>query len=48
MKEISTKGIGMNKKQADPISSDDENLLWEKKLLGSETAIAMHIYCVLL
>lgn len=38
MKEISSKGIGLKKKQADPISADDENLLWEKDLLGGATS----------
>lgn len=32
MKEISSKGIGLEKNQADPISADDEKLLWEKLL----------------
>lgn len=37
MKERSSKGIRLKKKQ-DPISSDDENLLWEKDLLGGATS----------
>lgn len=41
MKEISSKGIGLKKKQADPISPDDENLLWDKNLLGSGSSKSM-------
>lgn len=33
LKEISSKEIGLKRKQADHISADDENL-WEKDLLG--------------
>lgn len=37
MKEISSKGIDLKRKQADNISAGDKYLLWEKDLLGGAT-----------
>jgi hypothetical protein len=35
MKELSSKGLGSEKKQADPITYEEENCLWEKSILGT-------------
>lgn len=37
MKELSKKGLGINRKQADVITTHQENLLWEKGILGTDT-----------
>ncbi len=37
MKELSQKGIGINRKQADIITIHQENALWNKGLLGTDT-----------
>ena len=34
MKEIAGEGIGLNKKQAEIITTDEENMLWERGVLG--------------
>ena len=37
MKRISREGIGSKKKQAEVISEEEEDLLWQKGLLGDDT-----------
>ena len=34
MKELRAQGIGTKKKQVEPISASEEELLWEKGVLG--------------
>lgn len=36
MKELRAKGIGTKKKQVEPISATEEELLWEKGVLGDK------------
>ena len=38
MKELSRKGIGITRKQADIISAEQENEMWERGILGTDTA----------
>ncbi|XP_061193639.1 uncharacterized protein LOC133201853 [Saccostrea echinata] len=38
MKELASQGIGVSIKQADPLTPEQEDVLWEKKLLGSHTS----------
>ncbi|XP_062586115.1 uncharacterized protein LOC134247754 [Saccostrea cucullata] len=38
MKELSRRGIGINRKQADIISVEQENEMWERGILGTDTA----------
>ena len=38
MKRLRSTGLGVKKRKAEPISISDENLLWEKKLLGDHSA----------
>jgi hypothetical protein len=37
MKRLQSQGIGSKKKQAEPITGQEEELLWEKGLLGDAT-----------
>ena len=37
MKRLQASGVGSNKKQAEPLSREDVELLWSKKLLGDAT-----------
>ena len=37
MKELSSQGIGAKKKQAEPVSASEEELLWTKGLLGDKS-----------
>ncbi|KAK6173752.1 hypothetical protein SNE40_017154 [Patella caerulea] len=37
MKELSRRGIGLDKKRADIISVENEDILWKKGILGSDT-----------
>lgn len=38
MKRLRSTGLEVKKRKAEPISISDENLLWEKKLLGDHSA----------
>ena len=38
LKRLHSTGLGVKKRKAEPISISDENLLWEKKLLGDHLA----------
>jgi hypothetical protein len=38
MKSLLSKGIGIKVKQADPITSEDEEMLWEREVLGNKIA----------
>lgn len=37
MSELTAAGVGIRPKQAEPISAETENKLWEKGLLGNGT-----------
>ena len=37
MKRLQRKGLGSHKRQAEPLSIEEEELLWAKGLLGSTT-----------
>ena len=37
MKRLQTKGLGSSHKQAEPLTIEDEELLWEKKILGDHS-----------
>lgn len=37
MRELTAAGVGIRPKQAEPISAETENKLWEKGLLGNGT-----------
>jgi hypothetical protein len=37
MKELTRKGVGLNRKQADIITADQEESLWQKGILGTDT-----------
>ena len=41
MKRLTSIGIGVKRKQAEPISEIEENILWEKNLLGDHTPQAL-------
>ena len=48
MKSLRSTGLGVKKRKAEPISINDENLLWEKKLLGDSARVlldTMVFYC---
>ncbi len=36
MKRLQSKGLGSKKRQAEPLSLDEEEILWEKGLLGDK------------
>ncbi|XP_062598710.1 zinc finger MYM-type protein 3-like [Saccostrea cucullata] len=38
MKSLLSKGLGTKVKQADPITQEDEELLWEREVLGNKSA----------
>ena len=38
MKRLRSAGLGVKKRKVEPISINNENLLWEKKLLGEHSA----------
>lgn len=38
MRELSAEGIAVRRRQADIISEDDENKLWEKGVLGNDSS----------
>ncbi|XP_062597919.1 zinc finger MYM-type protein 2-like [Saccostrea cucullata] len=38
MKELASQGIGVSITQADPLTPEQEDVLWEKKLLGAHTS----------
>ncbi|XP_033741792.1 zinc finger MYM-type protein 2-like [Pecten maximus] len=38
MKDLTSRGIGGRKKEADPISPENENVLWEKEQLGGKSS----------
>ncbi|KAI8496541.1 hypothetical protein Bbelb_258400 [Branchiostoma belcheri] len=38
MKELTAQGIGVTKKQADPLTTEDENCLWEKGAISTKTS----------
>ena len=37
MKQLRSQGVGTNKKQAEPILASEEEILWEKGLLGDKS-----------
>ena len=37
MKRLQSKGLGSQRRQAEPISYEEEELMWEKKILGDDT-----------
>lgn len=37
MKRLQAKGLGSSHKQAEPLTIDEEELLWQKKLLGDHS-----------
>jgi hypothetical protein len=37
MKELSGRGLGLNRKKADIITAEQENIMWCKKVLGRES-----------
>ena len=41
MKRLQSKGLGSTHKQAEPITEDEEELLWEKKILGGHNPEAL-------
>lgn len=41
MKRLTSQGVGVIKKQAEAFSREEENLLWEKKLLGDSDAYTL-------
>ena len=41
MKQLHGHGLGAKKCQAEPISQEEEELLWEKELLGQHSAQAL-------
>ena len=41
MKRLQAKGLGSKQRQAEPITEDEEDLLWEKGLLGDHTPDAL-------
>ena len=48
MKRLQSKGIGSQKRQAEVLSEDDEDTLWEKGLLGDatpQTLLDTMVYC---
>lgn len=48
MKRLQTQGLGSKKRQAEEITLDEEDLLWEKGLLGDatpQTLLDTMIYC---
>ena len=41
MKQLHGEGLGAKKRQAEPISQEEKELLWEKELLGQHSAQAL-------
>lgn len=41
MSELTSQGIGIVKRQAEPLSENDEKCLWEKNILGNSTSKSM-------
>ena len=41
MKRLQSKGLGSTHKQAEPITEDEEELLWEKKILSGHNPEAL-------
>ena len=41
MKRLQAAGVGSTRKQAEPLSTDDEELLWEKNLLGDSSPASL-------
>lgn len=37
MKHLTTLGVGVKRRQAEPITVEEENLLWDMKLLGDHS-----------
>ena len=48
MKRLQSKGLGSNKRQAEPLSQQEEEILWQKALLGDitpQTLLDTMIFC---
>ena len=37
MKWLQTSGVGTNQRKADPLSFEEEEILWQKQILGDST-----------
>ena len=41
MKELTSAGVGVEKRSAQPLSKKMEDIMWEKKIFTQETAVGL-------